>query len=1161
MSLPQPTPRDAALGEPASALPTAEDPDSEGPSPKRLCLEEQGGDSEAEWQLPLVPRLSEGGKVWELVSRPLTVLLVSRNAFFDNSTDSCAEKSVSREQIHTPGCQKRKSQLNTCLQFLPSQSFDSDLRASDRASERELHDREILRGHCGDRSKAKVGQRLPNTSVHDTQGVKPEDGKQLSVHGRDNVQKDNNYIRHTENPFLDVTFYKETKSTFHELKNRCKTDSVTPSNKNENNISSSVLKISKSQKHPSFKIAKPSYFRDSSTISVPEFPTDLNSKMSSVYLKETAKKKNDKNEAYVRDFTNIYCSQNRPDVKKRKLQDDKKIVDAENIFSECYESNHPSFGSQNTCVRKKDLISSKYYNSSSIKCDVRDFNKNFILTPEHTNWEEGETCLDSYIPTKLEKSQSRDCNIRHILRQNRENCWFTNNYKSKCENLKKTRDKLNLLPLLETDLASNKDFHCMKVMNVRERKSKPFLLGLLGNKKAVIKIIWSNGKGENDDMLTMRYNMHKNFHLSNIFESFITEIYHFYKSILGYQKDNSVLTWYKILKCKKLIGVQSLIIRNMNVNIENGILSKYSGTSFSEPLNIILKTNIMVFLLNNFEFLTRIENDFELEKKCIFKWIVYLNDPKNSSVENQTAYPVKILTSARLLEDNMKSMLKERKLFDTGQIFEGSKKNKINSFNIIAKNIHFPNFETYGKIPLLMDFDDIEEISLIKEITDGTMMCSEQPINVENWAHCSSDNVKIHLRSGPHIMQNNHGYFNEKSCEVNMHNQDLDIERKQKYNKFRNYNSKCIFEDFYNVRQQLTPASNDITHSEQTNTMTIPQMLNFENLLSEIEEKKYDLLLKDEVKVTAQSLTNSYPIHKDVKIKKEEKDSFFQMDGMFSLQSVSLTKKKINMEEAKYDIQNYIADRNEYDSILEESGLANLKHCHLKNNSTLYVNHQFETSLSEGNNECLQDLTAKCLSTEAQTIVNDFELKSKFDLVLAELHMFHEISKENEILSTVETNNVQEYYCGENDAEKVKIQIEKNLKMVAVNKISAFSSLYDTTAGPNMDKRHQSLFKWKNSPNNGEQEVLDEYCCSRTSEELMHSASEEDCEKTSCEKTKRNAFSPDEFKEKDSNYLLRRGGHCSHGISRIQPLKTCSRPIRIGLSRKAKLKQLHPYLK
>ncbi|XP_045405022.1 RAD51-associated protein 2 [Lemur catta] len=1153
MSLTQPTPRVAALRRPAYSLPPPGDPDSQPPSSKRLCLEETGGVSEAGWRLPLVPRLSEVEKAWELSPRPFKAFLVSPNAIFDNSTDSCVEKSVSGEETRTLGCQNSKFQMDGCLQSPPSQNLGSDFRAPRRASEPDLHDREAFSVHGSDRAKAEVSQLLPDASIRDVHAVKL-DGKQHLVRGRDNIQKDNSYIRHTENPFLDVTFYKETKSTFHELKNRRKADSVMPSNKKENNISSSTLKILKSQNQPGFEIAKPSYFRDSSTISVPEFPKDLNSKMSSVYLKEIAKKRNDKNEAYVRDFTNIYRSQNRPDV-KQKLQDDKKIVDTENIFPECYESNHPSLRSQNTCVKKKDLINSKYYNSSSIKCDVRDLKKNFIIILENANWEEAETCLDSYIPTRLEKSQSWDCNIRHVLRQNRENCWITNNYKTKCENMKKTGDKLNWLPLLEIDLSSKEDYHCTKVVNAREGKAKPLMMEMLGSQKALIKIIWLNDKGENN-MLQLRYdNTQKNFHLSNSFENFITEIFYFLKSISGNQKDNNILTWYKILKCKKQISVQSLITRNTNININNDILRICLQTSVSEPLNTILKTNV-AFLLSNFDFLMRIENDFQLEEECIFKWIVYLNYPKSMMVENHTAYLVKILSleESRLLEDNIKPMLKKRKLLNTEQIFKESKEKNINSFSMTTKNVRSPIFETYEKNPLLMDFDDMEEI------TYNNMNCSEQFKNVENLAHCSSNIIKTHVKSGPHIMWNNHGYFNEKNCEVNMHNQDLDTERNQEHNKINSFNSKCIFEDFCNVRQQVIPARDDIIHSEQINTMTITQKLNFGNLLSEIEGKKYDLILKEEVQVTAQSLANSFPVPKNIKVEKEEKDSFFQMDGMFSVQSVSLMSKKINVEETKYAIQNYIADRNEYESILQESELANLKHCHLKNDSTLCVNHQFETGLSEGNNECFQDLTAKCLPTEALTIGKDFEMKSQFDLVLEELHMFHEISKEIETLSTVETNNGQGKYFGENnDVEAVKTETEKDLKMVAVNKICASSSVCDTTADPNMHKRHQSLFKWKIVPNNGEQEVPHEYWRPRTSEEkLVYSTPGEDCEKTLPERT---ASFPDEFKEKTSNYLLRGGSHFSYGISRIQPLKTCSLPIRIGLSRKARLKQLHPYLK
>uniref|UniRef100_A0A2K6TWV3 RAD51 associated protein 2 n=1 Tax=Saimiri boliviensis boliviensis TaxID=39432 RepID=A0A2K6TWV3_SAIBB len=1143
MSLPQPTPRVAEPREPASSLTSPEDPSSQPPGSKRLCLEEPGGVSKAGWRLPLVPRLSEAEKVWELAPRPLKGLLVATNAISDNSTDSCVEKSVSGKQTGDLGCPDHKFQINSCLQASLSRSSDSDLRAS-RTSEPGLRGRGTFSVHDTDGSKGGFSQLLPSASTHDIRGIRNENRKQQLVQGRHSV--------HKENPFLDVTFYKETKSPCHEIKNSCKADSVMPSDKKENNILSYARKISKSQNQPSLEIAKPSYFRDSSTISVPQFPTDLNSKMSSVYLKEIAKGKNDKKETYVRNFANIYGSQNRPDVKKKKLQNDKKIVEAENIFFECYKNDYVSLSSQNTCKRK-DLISSNYCNYSSIHCDVRDTGKNFAIL-ENANWEEAE-CLDIYIPTRLEKCQNWDCNISHILRRNRGNYGIMNNYKTNCENMKKTEEKWNWL-LLEIDLLSKEDYYYTKVMNVHEEQSKLLVREILGSQKALIMTVWLNGKGENDNILQLRYNAtRKFFHVSNPFENFIIEIFYFHKSISRNQKDNSVLNCYHILKYKKQIGIQNLITRYMNTNMKNGIVSICLQDSVIEPLDIILKTKI-AFWLNNFDSLTIIENDFELEEECIFKWMLYLKYPKNIIVENYPAYLVRILTSSRQLEDNMKPMLKKRKLFGTEQVFEKSKKKRINSFSMATQNAGFPIFKTYEKIPLLMDFDDMKKISLIREITYKNMSCPQQLMNVENWAHYSSSTIKTHVKSCPQFIQNNHGYINENFNDVNMQSQDLNMERKQGHNKINSFNCKHIFEDFCNVRQQAVPASHNIIRIEQTRTISITQVLNFGNLLSEIEEKHHDLILK-EVKVTAESLSNSFQVHKDTEIEKEEKD-IFPMDDMFSVQSVSLISKEVNVEETKYVNKNYITDRNEYKSILPEREIANSKHFHQKNDSALYVNHQFETGLSEGNDECFQDLAAKYLSTEALTIVKDFEMRRKFDLVLEELRMFHEISKENEILSTVETNKEQENYFGENDAEEVKMEIEKDLKMVVVNKINASSSLHDTTAGPNMLKNHQTLFKWKTVPNNGEQEVPNESRYPSTSEEeLLYSTSENDCERPL---TKRSAFLHEECKE-ELNYLLRGGSYFPHGISRVRPLKTCSRPIRIGLSRKARVKQLHPYLK
>lgn len=90
-----------------------------------------------------------------------------------------------------------------------------------------------------------------------------------------------------------------------------------------------------------------------------------------------------------------------------------------------------------------------------------------------------------------------------------------------------------------------------------------------------------------------------------------------------------------------------------------------------------------------------------------FQMDVYLNYPKYH-VENHTVCSVRILTFSRLLENIMKPKLKE-KLFKVNQIFEEPKK-KLNSFSMTSKNIYFPILKHLKNFPLLMDFDDIDEI-------------------------------------------------------------------------------------------------------------------------------------------------------------------------------------------------------------------------------------------------------------------------------------------------------------------------------------------------------------------------------------------------------------------------------------------------------------------
>ncbi|EDK98438.1 RAD51-associated protein 2 [Mus musculus] len=962
---------------PVSSEPPPEDPAAASPSSKRRRLKEpDGGVSEAGWPLLVVPRLSEVEKVWEWSLRPFTAFLIPKSP----------GSSAGGKQSCDLGCRDRTFQAHSCWQS----GILGCSRAPRRSCEAGLQDREVQGVRLGD--QAEVSHAPPNSPMPYVQGVKQEPEE---LPEKETILKEKNSVREPGNPFLDVPFSEETKSALHEIKDRCKVDSVITSEKKEN-VSSSTLKISKFQNQACLESAKPSYFRDSNTKNFFEFPRDLNSNMSFVYLKETAKKKNDKIVAYVRDFTNIFSSQNRPNAKKQKLQDDKKNVYVENDFSDYSESYHQSL----TIEGKIDLINLNYYRHSSIECDVRDSKKNFTLTLEVANCEGTERNQEYYIPTRQE-FQNLDCD-RSILKIKKENCWRIKKIRIICEN--------NMI--LENNIVS----------------------------------------------------LHDNF------DSFIRK------------------------KEKK-------------------------------------------------------KDDRESEEGCIFKYIVNLNYLKNIKKERYIVYLTKMLTSLRLLECNTKSTAKKRKLFKTEHVLQRVKKQNINSLTMTTKI--FLIYKLCENVPPLMGFDNTEELSLTKESSYESTRCAKLLLNMKNLDYYSFGIDGTHVESDPLFIQNNCGHINEKYYESSMYNQDLDTVRKWKH-KTIHFIFKSIFEDVFNVRQLCTLLSQNTSHSDQINAMAITLKISLENLLSETEGKIYDFVLKREMKVTKSS--SSFQAHNAIDTEKEE-DSFPTMDGMSSVQSASLVSKSINMEETKSLNQNNRTSTKEDGGILQESELANSKHFHPKNESALYANHQFESDSSGENNECFQGLTATCLSTETLPIAEEFEMKSKFDLVLEELRMFHEISKENEIPSTRMTNNRKENYFGEsNDVKEARMEIGKKLEMVETNTRNAPFLSCDVKAGLNKHKRHQSLFNWKMLPTHGGQAVPNE-CWPRSEERSLHSTPEEDYKK---HLPKSPTFSPDEYKNET---LLKGGSHFSHGISRVQPLKTCSRPIRVGLSRRARLKQLHPYLK
>ncbi|XP_041495292.1 RAD51-associated protein 2 [Microtus oregoni] len=969
---------------PARPVPSTrppEDPAATPPSSKRPRLEEPAGVSAAAWPLLVVPRLSEVEKVWEWSPRPFPAFLIPKNP----------GSSGGGRQRCGPGWQDRTFQTQSCWQSGVSGRTGCS-RAQEKSQEPGPQEvREALGVRHDD--PAEVSPVPPNTSMPGIQRVKPEP-EELPAPGKGTSLNEKNSVRQPGSPFLDVTFSEETKPTLHDLKDRCKVVSGITSEKKEN-ISSSTLKIPRLQNQACLGSAKPGYFRDNITIISPEFPRDLNSNMSFVYLKEIAKKKNDKVVAYARDFTNIFGSQNRPDAKKQKFQNDKKIVFVENDFCGYYESQQQSLPVEGEI----DSITLNCCHRGSFEGDVRYSSKNSILTLEDANWEGTERNLDGYLPTRQEESQSWDSN-RAILKRKRQNCWIKKNFRVICEN------------------------------------------------------------------------------------------------------------------------------------------------------NIILKTNI-VSLLNHF--VSFIRNGDDSEEGCIFKCLAHLNYLKNIIKESHVVYLTRIFISSRPLVNNTKSMAKKRKLFKMEHVLEGAQKHSISSLSIATKR--FLIYKPHENVPLLLDFEDTERLSLSKEPSYEKASCSEQFLNVENWAYYSFGIASTRVKSDMLLIQNNCGHTSEKYYESGMSNKDLDIERKQKQ-KTPHSIFQIAFEHIFNARQLSTLLNENKIHSDQINAMVITQKSSLENLLDDIEWKIYDFILKKYVKITESS--SSFQVHKAIGIEKKE-DSSPQIESVSSVQVASRVSKDVNVRETTSANQNSGANTKETGDILQEGKLANLARFHPENDSTLYVDHQFESDSSGENNECFQGLAAPCLATETLPIAKDFEMKSKFDFVLEELRMFHEISKENEIPSTAETNNKKENYFGEsNDVKDARMEIEKDLEMVETNKRNAPALPLDLRAGSNLHKRHQCLFNWKTIPTHGGQAVPNEYCCPRSEEESLHSTPEEDYKKPF---HKSPAFSAEECKNEKNDYLLKGGSHLSHGISRVQPLKTCNRPIRVGLSRRARLKQLHPYLK
>ncbi|XP_010181351.1 PREDICTED: RAD51-associated protein 2 [Mesitornis unicolor] len=303
-------------------------------------------------------------------------------------------------------------------------------------------------------------------------------------------------------------------------------------------------------------------------------------------------------------------------------------------------------------------------------------------------------------------------------------------------------------------------------------------------------------------------------------------------------------------------------------------------------------------------------------------------------------------------------------------------------------------------------------------------------------------------------------------------------------------------------------------------------------------------------------------------------DTYFQLQAketeQFSLQGHTATNEAVSSEPAtlKQHLE-YVKQREDISD--EQMHVTNESQCETVMNDLIMsysadesktfiaAEEELKMHLSVLDNGCLQDVKDKYLPLENK-ITYEFELKRKFDIVLEELHMFHEISKGDENnLSSLETNS-HNNYCELNNFEG----IDENVTSVSQKQICISSPISGTIEGQNITESNESSLNEKLSIENEDQKVTEEYCISRLSgEELYHSPVAEGYFDAAYKKpyTWDPAFLSCALKEQNYNLQKEGGYFLSREVIRLQPLKTCKGPIRIGLSKKARPKQLHPYLK
>lgn len=422
-----------------------------------------------------------------------------------------------------------------------------------------------------------------------------------------------------------------------------------------------------------------------------------------------------------------------------------------------------------------------------------------------------------------------------------------------------------------------------------------------------------------------------------------------------------------------------------------------------------------------------------------------------------------------------------------------SKELQTYSHNFLSKK-YFSIFDTYEKIPLTTDSEDFDQIPVV--IQDNSV---KKKLSEENAVTSSKEVPNLPAKSNDALILPEQSKTTMEKC-ISLLLKDSQTNKPEFCKKIDTYSphlanqKEKVDQNPYLNFENLFPSSSNVYQS-----ITLPldssSLVNKDRVVSEDGHCRSSSSAGKQKQSEKNHATIQYPSTGSPAMP----DTYLQLQGketvQFSLQGHTQTNKAVNLEPAtlKHNLE-YVKEQEEIND--EQMHVTNESQCETVMNDLIMsysedesktfiaAEEELKMHLTVMNNGCLEDVKDKYLPLENK-ITYEFELKRRFDLVLEELHMFHEISKGNENnLSSLETNS-HKNYCELNNSEG----LDENVTSVPQKKLCISSPISGTIEGQNITDSSGSSLNEKISNENEDQKVSKEYCISRLpSEELLHLA-------------------------------------------------------------------------